>query len=198
MAASLGGLRAYSELLSALPGDFPLRVLLMEHRSPSYDHLLVELLRKQTALQVKAVRSGEIPRAGVVYVAPADLQLVVTPARRLRLTMPGAGMWPLPRCTADPLFASVAAVYGARAIGVVLTGMSADGAIGVQAIKRIGGRVLVQDVRSSEAVQMPKCALATGCSDFALPPKSLAHALISLVMVPGAAELFRVSARPWG
>ncbi len=197
IAASRGGLRASSELLAALPAEFPVPIILVQHRMPQNEHLLAEILKRRTALRVVAARSGTRLRGGTVYVAPSSRQALVTPRRTLQIEAPRAGQWALARGTADPLFSSVAQVYGERAIAVVLTGKLADGAHGAEAIKARGGRVLVQDLDSAVAAAMPRATLATGCSDFAFAPSMLAQALIALVMVPGAAALFRVPAHPW-
>jgi two-component system chemotaxis response regulator CheB len=195
IAASSGGLEAASELLAALPADFPAPILLVQHRTPEYEHLLIEILQRRVALRVVAARAGSRLRGGTIYVAPAGRQALVTPCHTLQVGEPRSGQWPLLRGTADPLFNSVAQVYGERAIAVVLTGRLTDGARGAQAIKARGGRVLVQDLRSAVAAAMPRAALATGCSDFAFAPTMLARVLIALVMVPGAAALFHVPAR---
>jgi two-component system chemotaxis response regulator CheB len=94
---------------------------------------------------------------------------------------------------ADVLFESVARCYRERALAVVLTGAGNDGAKGVQAIKHQGGRVLVQNMNTSKAFNMPRAALRTGCVDFSLSPRTIAHALVTLVMVKGAAQLFSVA-----
>lgn len=78
---------------------------------------------------------------------------------------------------------------------MVLTGLGRDGARGAQAIKGAGGRVLVQDPETAPAPNMPAAVIDSGCVDFWLPPSTLASALTSLVMVPGAAALFDVQAR---
>jgi two-component system chemotaxis response regulator CheB len=111
----------------------------------------------------------------------------VTAERRLALAPgdPGVGL-------ADELFASAAEVYGARLLAVVLTGRLRDGTRGVRAVKARGGRVLVQDPDHAEQGSMPWNALATGCVDLVLDPPRIGDALVSLVTVPGAAELFAV------
>ncbi len=107
------------------------------------------------------------------------------------------GAFPLARCAADPLCASVAAAFGPRTIGVVLSSALDDGAAGAQAIKRVGGRVLVQDPATAAATGMPTAAIATGCVDFVLAPEEIGAALVALVMAPGAAQLFRVPVPSW-
>ncbi|MDT7577303.1 MAG: two-component system, chemotaxis family, protein-glutamate methylesterase/glutaminase, partial [Pseudonocardiales bacterium] len=100
------------------------------------------------------------------------------------------------RC-ADVLLTSLAPVFRSAAIAVVLTGMLDDGAQGVRAVKRNGGRVLVQEPATARAAGMPSAALATGCVDFALPLDRIAHALVTFVMAPGGAEVFTVPTPAW-
>jgi two-component system chemotaxis response regulator CheB len=80
---------------------------------------------------------------------------------------------------------------------VILTGRLADGANGCRAVKRNGGRVLVQDPATAEASSMPAHAIATGCVDFVLPPDRLASAVLALTTAPGGAELLTVPVPPW-
>jgi two-component system chemotaxis response regulator CheB len=96
------------------------------------------------------------------------------------------------RPAADPLFASAADVFGARTVGVVLTGTGRDGASGAARIKQQGGRVLAQDASSAQHFAMPSATITTGCVDFVLPLLAIAPALLTLVMAPAAAALFRV------
>jgi two-component system chemotaxis response regulator CheB len=187
--ASFGGLAAYRTLLAGLPVEFPWPIVALQHRHPRGDYL-APLLARATELRVVSAREGELLQPGAVHVLPPDRQAVVGRDRRLRLRS-GA------RCEADPLLESVAFGYGERAIAVVLTGRGDDGVAGVRAIKRRGGRVLVQDEVTSAAFAMPSASIATGCVDFVLPLRYLAPALVSLVMVPGAAELFRVRLSSW-
>jgi two-component system chemotaxis response regulator CheB len=97
----------------------------------------------------------------------------------------------------DTLLTSLATAAGPRAIAVVLTGMLRDGALGVRAVKRHGGRVLVQDPATARAASMPASAIATGCVDFVLPLERISTALTALAMAPGGADLFTVPIAPW-
>jgi two-component system chemotaxis response regulator CheB len=197
VAASTGGLEAYRRLLSRLPSGFPAALVAVQHRSPAHDDLTPLLLRRHGALDVESAVHGAPLRLGTIHVAPADRQLVVDGDGRLSLDTPRDGVFPLARCAADPLFASVAAAFGRRAIAVVLSGALNDGASGARAVKRGGGRVLVQDPATAAAAGMPNAAIATGCVDFVLPPEEIAAALVALVMAPGAAQLFRVPVPSW-
>jgi two-component system chemotaxis response regulator CheB len=119
--------------------------------------------------------------------------LVIAADRRLGVLGTGGGFG---HRFADELLLSAAAAFGPAAIAVVLSGRLEGGARGVRAVKRQGGRVLVQDPNSAAATGMPNAALATGCVDFALGPESLGHALLALCAAAGAAELFRVRVNP--
>ena len=193
IAASWGGVAVLSHLLSALPADFAAPIVVVQHLNPKHRSQLDAVLGQRTRLAVCWAKDSVPLRPGTVFLAPPDCHVQVTPSRTLRL-------WQGPkvnftRPAADPLFESVAAVSGARAIGVVLTGLGRDGARGAQAIKGAGGRVLVQDPATAPAPNMPVAVINSGSVDFWLPPSTLASALTSLVMVPGAAVLFDVQAR---
>lgn len=191
VAASLGGIDALSCLLAGLPATFPVPIVVVQHISPHFPSRLPELLNRHTALEVVWARHGHLLRPGMVYVAPPDHHVVVGQFTSLRLST--AAHVQFVRPSADVLFSSVAEVYGERAIATVLTGMQSDGANGVRAVKRRGGRVLAQDAATSRAFGMPGAAIATGCVDFALPISAIAPALIALTMVPGAAAFLRVA-----
>lgn len=190
LAASTGGLPALAAVLGVLPADFPAPILVVQHRAADWGDRLPAYLARRTALRVVPMQDGELLEPATVYVAPAQRQAVIVDG----LT---ASFGPARRCRADELFASLAAVTGARTIGAVLTGRLDDGAAGAQAIKALGGRVLVQDRATSEEFGMPAAAIATGCVDLVLPLERIGHALVSLVMWPGAADLLRVPPAPW-
>ena len=190
IAASTGGLHALSTVLAALPADFPAPITVVQHRDGRRPSLLADILGKRTRLRVKEAEDWEGVRPGTVYLAPPDRHLLVDRPGILRLS--DAPRVHFTRPAADLLFESVGASFGARAIGVVLTGKLRDGAAGVRAIKRMGGSVLVQDRESSTAFGMPQAAIATGAADFVLPLPAIARALVTLVMVPGATALFCV------
>lgn len=194
IAASTGGLAAYTRLLSSIPADFPAAIVAVQHRVPDHGGLLPRLLARRCRLRVTSAEDREPLRPGTIYVAPADRQVRVGPDRTLDLT--GAGRDAPGRCTADVLFESVATRFGERVIAVVLSGTMDDGAAGVRAVKRAGGRVLAQDSGTARAFGMPNAAIRTGCVDFVLPVERLASALITIVMAPGAADLFAVRTSP--
>ncbi|MFT7841654.1 chemotaxis protein CheB [Saccharothrix sp. BKS2] len=191
LTASLGGVTAYRHLLELLPASFPAAVVVVQHRPVREHDRLPEVLDRRAELPVRLLRDGESPRPGTVHLVPAGCTAVFGAGCAVSITaVPGHRQ-------ADPLFASAAAVFGPRLIVGVLTGRLDDGALGVRHVKGSGGRVLAQDPATAEAAGMPGSALATGCVDFALPLTVLAHALVALVMAPGAAGLLRVALPSW-
>jgi two-component system, chemotaxis family, protein-glutamate methylesterase/glutaminase len=192
MIASLGGIQSAATVLRGLPGDFPCPVVLFQHgRMTDRRELLADVLRRQTKLPVRTAEHGAIVSGPGVTVIPhgwhasldSDFRLALAPAER--------------EAGGDALLASAAQVAGPRLLGVVLSGLLRDGTNGVRAIKRHGGRVLVEDPSTARAGAMPANALATGCVDFALPSARLASALIALALAPGGAELFAVPTPAW-
>jgi two-component system, chemotaxis family, protein-glutamate methylesterase/glutaminase len=189
IAASLGGPEALAQLLALLPASFPADILVIQHVAPSSTWLR-HRFDQVSPLPVRMVEGGELLEGGTVYLAPPDRHLFVDTEHRLQL---GTGpMVKFCRPSAEPTFASVAGMYRERALGVVLTGCNTDGAMGVQMIKWMGGRVLVQDPATARATGMPKAAIATGAIDFVLPIQGIAAALVALVMAEGVAEYLKV------
>ncbi|HWQ18886.1 MAG TPA: chemotaxis protein CheB [Methanotrichaceae archaeon] len=179
MAASAGGLRAIIAVLSGLPGDFPAAIAVVQHLDPHHRSLMAKILSRWTALRVKDAEDGEKISRSTVYIARPDRHLLVSPDGILTLSSSEPVHFVRP--SADLLFESVAASYGGRAIAVVLTGTGVDGAAGVQAIKKVGGTVIVQDEDTAEFSGMPSAALKATDADFILPLEEIASALIALV-----------------
>jgi two-component system chemotaxis response regulator CheB len=180
LAASAGGLTALSQVLSALPPDFPAAVVVVQHLDPRHRSLMADILSRRTPLKVKQAEEGDVLAPATVYIAPPNRHLLVNPDGSLSLSQ--SELVHFVRPSADLLFESVAASYTDRAIAVVLTGTGSDGAMGVQAIKKMRGTVIVQDEQTSEFFGMPGAAIQTGNADFILPLDEIASALATLVM----------------
>jgi two-component system, chemotaxis family, protein-glutamate methylesterase/glutaminase len=181
MAASAGGLMALTQILSTLPDDFAAAIVVVQHLDPRHRSLMAEILSRHTPLKVGQAEEGDCLQPGKVYMAPPNRHLLVNPDGSLSLSQ--SELVHFVRPSADLLFESVAASYRERAIAVVLTGTGSDGAMGVQAIKKMGGTVLVQSQESAEFSGMPGAALQTGVVDFVLPLAEIQSALVSLVMI---------------
>jgi two-component system, chemotaxis family, protein-glutamate methylesterase/glutaminase len=178
MAASAGGLKALSRILSLLPADFPGSILIVQHIDPTHRSLMAEILDRRTGLRVKQAEAGDTLEPGRVLIAPPNRHLILQENGTVALSaaLPVNFLRP----SADILFESVAAVCRERAVAVVLSGTGKDGASGVSAIKRMGGTVIAQSVATSEFSGMPESAIGTGYVDRILPLEEIADALVSL------------------
>lgn len=181
MAASAGGLVAIREILSHLPARFPAAIVVVQHLDPNHPSLLAQILGRTTALHVKQATEGDTLTPGTVFIAPPNRHLLVKSDGSLSLTQ--TELVHFLRPSADLLFESVAASFRVRAIGVVLTGSGTDGTMGVQAIKKMGGLVVVQSEATSEFSSMPQAAIETGCVDMVLPLGEIAAGLVRLTSV---------------
>lgn len=180
LAASAGGLSALSRLLAALPTEFPAALVVVQHLDPRHRSLMADILNRRTSLKVKQAEEGDQLCSGTVYIAPPNRHLLVNPDGTLSLTQ--SELVHFLRPSADLLFESVAASYKERAIAVVLTGTGSDGAMGVQAIKKMGGTVIAQNEETAEFFGMPSAAIQSGSVDFVLPLDEIPAALMTLVM----------------
>lgn len=180
--ASAGGVAALPAVLSALPADYASAVLVVLHLGPHSQSFLAAVLARQCRLPVRQAKSGDILRPGVVYVAPPAAHLVL---RGGALMLTDTAPVHFVRPSVDVLFESVAAACGPHAVGVILTGTGVDGAAGLRAIKRAGGRTIVQDPANAAHAGMPSAARATGCADVTLPLDAIGPALADLESFDG-------------
>jgi len=180
LAASAGGLRALSQVLAALPAEFPAAIVVVQHLDPRHRSLMSDILSRRTPLQVKQAAEGDRLRPGTAYIAPPNRHLLVNTDATLSLSQ--SELVHFVRPSADLLFESVAASFKDRAIAVVLSGTGSDGSMGVKAIKNMGGTVIVQDEKTAEFFGMPGAAMQTGTVDFVLPLEEIASALVTLVV----------------
>jgi two-component system chemotaxis response regulator CheB len=179
VASSAGGLKAVSHVLTALPRGFPPSIVVVQHLDPRHRSLMAHILSRRTVLPVKEAEEGEKLQPATVYIAPPNRHLLVNPDTTITLTQ--TELVHFVRPSADLLFESVAASYKERAIALVLSGTGSDGAMGVQAIKKMGGTVIAQDEGSSEFFGMPNAAIQSGCVDFVLSLGEIAGALVTLI-----------------
>lgn len=175
IAASLGGVSALGDLLSGLPADFPLPILVCQHVGRGRPSLLSAILARRTALGVLPASDGDLPLPGTVYVARSDRHLMIRADGRLALSE--AQRVNFCRPSADVLFRSVGEIYGIGGLAVVLTGRGRDGAWGIAAMRRQGGFAIAQDKASSEAFDMPLAARDIGQADLVLPLRQIPIAL---------------------
>jgi len=156
--ASWGGLHAIGTVLGGLPADFGAPIVVAQHRGAD-DGMLAGLLDRGSRLRVRDAEDKDRLVAGEVLVAPPDYHLLVDgDSVALSVDEPVA----FSRPSIDVLLTSAAASYGARVVGVVLTGSNRDGAAGLRAIRARGGIAIVQDPDEAERSEMPRAALE-GC-----------------------------------
>ncbi len=172
---SSGGVRALKLLLGALPADYPLPVLVVQHISPDAGNGMARLLDDHCAIRVKEADEQEEILPATVYLAPPNYHLLVERDRRVGLSADPPVSFARP--SVDVLFESASEVYGAGLVGLVLTGANWDGAQGARVIKKRGGRVVVQDPNDAETPQMPAAALAAVKADHVLPLSAMAELL---------------------
>ncbi|WP_395748324.1 chemotaxis protein CheB [Prosthecobacter sp.] len=175
---SAGAVSALLQLLPVLPADFPLAVMVVIHLPPEDNGALAGFLNSQCQMRVKEAEDKEPVVPGVVCLAPAGYHLLVEPDFHLSLSQDDPVLFSRP--SIDVLFESAADAYGSSLAAVILTGASADGAQGLHAVHRAGGRTFVQEPSTAAAPIMPQAAL-DACPDAqSLPLSQLAGVLSSL------------------
>jgi two-component system chemotaxis response regulator CheB len=182
IAASTGGPQALAAILPALGRGFPCPVLVAQHISDGFAQGMVDWLGALCQMPVRLARHGDALVPGTIHVSPSEHDLAVAPGERLALRARAPGCVYRPSC--DVLLASAAQVFGARAVGVILSGMGHDGAAGLAAIRAAGGHTLAQDEASSVVYGMNRVAIERGAAAQVLPLAALAPAMRELASRP--------------
>ncbi|MEH1963787.1 MAG: chemotaxis protein CheB [Nostoc sp.] len=181
IAASAGGLEAFTEVLRHLLTDTGMAFVLIQHLDPNHKSLLSEILGRTTTMPVNEVRDGVTVEPNQVYIIPPNTKMMLS-GGVLQLTprekVHGKYM------PADAFFTSLAADRGHKAIAVVLSGADGDGSLGLKAIKAAGGVTFAQCEDTAKFDSMPNTAVATGNVDFVLPPQKIAEELVNLSRNP--------------
>ncbi len=178
MGGSAGGLKAFSVILGALPPDYALPVLLVQHLHPSDDGVFVRNLASTTQLPVIEAGDKQPIERGHVYIAPANYHMLMERNGTIALSLEERVNWSRP--SIDVLFESAALVLEERLIAVILTGASVDGAAGMRTIKAVGGLTLAQDPSTAEYPLMPQAAIDTGAVDEVLTLAQMGKRLVEL------------------
>jgi two-component system, chemotaxis family, protein-glutamate methylesterase/glutaminase len=183
IAVSTGGPKALHELVPRLPRDLPVPIVIVQHMPEVFTRLLADRLDRDAPVHVTEAVDGERLMPGTIYIAPGGRHMLIDGAglgdAHARLD-DGA---PVNSCrpSADPLFRSVATVFGAGALGVVLTGMGSDGCEGARALVDAGAEVITQDQATSVVWGMPGAVVRAGLSASELPLEDVAGAILARV-----------------
>ncbi len=188
--ASAGGLEAVTQLLSRIPAKSGIAIVLVQHLAPKHDSSLVALLSRVSELPVSEVAKATVVEANHVYVIPPGKDLIYGSRKLLLKPRDESHGLHMP---IDRFMESLAREEAHRAIGVVLSGTGSDGALGLQAIKARGGIAFAQSEDSAKYDGMPHAAIATGCTDFILPPAQIGEKLIQIARHP---YVVRAAVRP--
>lgn len=178
--ASAGGLSALKKLISQLPKDFPLPVLIVRHISPdATGNVLLDELNKLNTVKCQYAKSGNNLKPGNVYLAPSDHHLLIGGDQKMLVTKGAHENRSRPAI--DPLFRSAAVAFGTGVIGILLTGYLDDGTSGMKAIKKCGGICIVQDPEEAEYPDMPRNALNNVKVDYCLPIAEMGARLYEII-----------------
>ena len=182
--ASTGGPPALEEIVRALPADFTYPVFVVQHLPVGFSQSLAKRLDNASRLKVKQGEDGEVVQNGVVYLAPGGYHLTIDRPKsniaeiiRLDQEPPQNGVRPC----ADRLMNSVAEIYGPGSLGVILTGMGHDGAVGMAAIKKAGGKTVVQDRKSCVVFGMSSAVIKKDCADKVVPLENITEEIVKAV-----------------
>ncbi len=178
--ASTGGPPALATILAEFPADLPAAVVVVQHMAEGFVEGLARWLDGVCALPVVVAVDGERLRAGQVYLAPANQNLVVRPGLRVGLEDPPAGQYHVPGV--DVTFHSIARQNGADCVGVLLTGMGRDGAAGLRALRDAGSFTVGQDESTSVVWGMPAAAAQLDAVDRELPLPAIAAAVVTAIV----------------
>ncbi len=179
IASSTGGPMALQELIPALPASLSAAVLVVQHLPASFTKSLAARLDRTSPLTVREAEEGDMPETGTVLIAPGGRHLLLDARGRVTLS-DDPPLWGV-RPAADLMMKSAASQFGAAAVGVVLTGMGRDGALGARAITAAGGTCFAQDEATCVVYGMPRAALEAGGVQQVLPLGSLAAAIVERI-----------------
>lgn len=178
---SMGGMHALGIILGSLPKNFPLPIVIVQHRYRTSNEGLPAYYRRHAQIDVVDADDKQWLQPGTAYLAPANYHLLVEKSGgrgELNLSVDDAVAYSRP--SIDVLFESAAEAYGSGAIALILTGANSDGTRGAVRIKRRGGFVIAQDPATAEAPEMPQAAIDGARVDRILPLERIGPFLVEL------------------
>ncbi|MCV6638028.1 chemotaxis protein CheB [Candidatus Albibeggiatoa sp. nov. NOAA] len=177
--SSAGGIQALTAVLSPLPKDFPLPIIIVQHLHPHSNSYLARILEHHSQLRVKQADEKEPILNGWVYVAPPAYHLLIEEDRTFSLSIDQPVKFARP--SVDVLFETATYAYRENLIGIILTGANNDGCDGAKRIKDMGGYMIVQDPKTAVAASMPESAIQHAEIDKVVPLYNIGEYLLQLV-----------------
>jgi two-component system chemotaxis response regulator CheB len=175
---SSGGMSALKLFLAALPKEFDLPLIVVQHVSPHSDNSWINILAKGTHLKIKEADEKELIEKKTVYIAPPNYHLLIEKDKTFSLSIDEKVNYARP--SVDVLFESAADAYSNSLIGIILTGSGSDGSKGLKRVKEKGGLTIAQDPHTAESGHMPAAAIAATQVDHILPLENIADLLLQL------------------
>jgi two-component system, chemotaxis family, protein-glutamate methylesterase/glutaminase len=177
MGASAGGLFVMTTILQQLPANYPVPVIVVQHRAKDERNLLEEVLQQKCEVRIKQADEKEVIERGTVYFAPPDYHLLIENDRTFSLSFDTPVNFSRP--SIDVLFETAADVYNDRLLGVILTGANSDGARGIRKISMQGGITIAQLPETADYPEMPKAAINTGFVRYCMTPDEIGKYLLA-------------------
>ena len=175
---SSGGMKALIYICSALPADFSIPIIVVQHISSRSDNQWIKLINDKCNLHIKEADEKEKIEKGNIYIAPPNYHLMIERNKTFSLTIDERVNFARP--SIDVLFESAAEACKNKLIGVVLTGSNSDGTAGLKKINEYGGLTIAQDPETAESAFMPASAIAAVQVDYVLPLDGITDLLIKL------------------
>lgn len=175
---SLGGLNAVITIIKNLPKDYPVPVVIVQHRDKDSDETLLTLLNSYSSIKVVEPDDKEEIRPATIYLAPCDYHLLFNESH---FSLSYDQLVNYSRPSLDVSFESAAENYDDKVIGIILTGANKDGSLGLKAIKANGGYTIVQDPLTAEAPAMPLAAIELTKPDQVLPLDKIGEFLVKII-----------------
>ncbi len=175
--ASAGGVPALAELVKSFPKNFEAAIFVVQHIAPSSPSILPQILQRSGHLPASHATDGEAIKEGHIYVAPPDHHLLLERDKILVTKGPKENRF---RPSIDALFRSAAYNYGARVVGIILSGLLDDGTSGLWSVKRLGGTAVIQDPEEAEYPSMPRSVLEYVEVDYLLRVSQMGDLLYQL------------------
>lgn len=185
--ASAGGLEALQALVRNLPTSTNLSYIVAQHLSPTYKSMMVDLLSRDSNVDVMEAKDGVEVRTDTIYICPPNKNITLN-NNTIKLTEPDGAFYG-PKSLIDLFFESLANNKGPNAIGIILSGTGTDGSRGIRAIRAEGGITIAEEPRTAKYDGMPITAINTGDVDLILPPEQIGPELSDIINYPAGKML---------